>query len=424
VDYVWDHGATTASDNATPTVDTEYIVTVTDANGCSDSDSVMINVFSVTADAGADQDICLGETATLSASGGSSYAWSTGDNTQDINVSPTADTEYYVTVTGVNSCTDEDTIQVNVLTAPGTLETPVGISERCSGPGSDTITVEQVSGADTYQWFMSPVEAGSTTANDTSLIIDWSAAFTGNVFVHASAENQCGTVTSDSLEISITPTPVFELGSDTTLCNGDSIQLQGPAADSYLWSNTSTSDAIWVNSENTYWLEAVLSGCSFTDSIEISTSDASVDLGTDTIYASSFPISLDAGSGFSEYLWSTGETSQSIEIFSDGIYHVQVINASGCEASDTVCILDVTSMSDNKKPDISIYPNPADDEVMIKINGQPDCIEFYSSDGRLLRQVTARDSLMRINTAHWEPGIYLVKTSSAGGIHITKLLIR
>ncbi|MFP4664655.1 MAG: cohesin domain-containing protein, partial [Bacteroidales bacterium] len=118
VDYAWSHGAITASDNVTPSSDTEYIVTVTDANGCSDSDSVMINVFSVTADAGADQEICMGETATLSASGGSSYAWSTGDNTQDINVSPTADTEYYVTVTGVNSCTDEDTVQVTVHPLP------------------------------------------------------------------------------------------------------------------------------------------------------------------------------------------------------------------------------------------------------------------------------------------------------------------
>jgi len=144
--YAWNHGATTASDNVTPTSDTEYIVTVTDANGCSDSDSVMINVFSVTADAGADQEICMGETATLSASGGSSYAWSTGDNTQDINVSPTADTEYIVTVTGVNSCTDADTVEVIVHPLP-TAEAGAN-TDICQGSS----TTLSASGGVDYLW--------------------------------------------------------------------------------------------------------------------------------------------------------------------------------------------------------------------------------------------------------------------------------
>jgi hypothetical protein len=47
-------------------------------------------------------------------------------------------------------------------------------------------------------------------------------------------------------------------------------------------------------------------------------------------------IGLDAGSGFTSYLWTTGATSQTISATTSGEYRVTVTNASGCTASDTV----------------------------------------------------------------------------------------
>jgi gliding motility-associated-like protein len=47
-------------------------------------------------------------------------------------------------------------------------------------------------------------------------------------------------------------------------------------------------------------------------------------------------IGLDAGSGFTSYLWNTGATSQTISATTSGEYKVTVTNASGCTASDTV----------------------------------------------------------------------------------------
>ena len=47
-------------------------------------------------------------------------------------------------------------------------------------------------------------------------------------------------------------------------------------------------------------------------------------------------IGLDAGSGFTSYLWNTGATSQTISATTSGEYRVTVTNASGCTASDTV----------------------------------------------------------------------------------------
>jgi hypothetical protein len=61
--------------------------------------------------------ICAGASATLTASGGTSYIWSTAATTAGISVTPTGTTTYTVTVTNTNGCTDTEvtTITVNPL---------------------------------------------------------------------------------------------------------------------------------------------------------------------------------------------------------------------------------------------------------------------------------------------------------------------
>src|SRR5690606_18543161 len=82
VTYAWSPGTglsstTIAAPTANPTQTTTYTVTVTSANGCTDTDEVTVTVNAVPlVSAGPDQDICLGNSAALSASGGVTYAWS------------------------------------------------------------------------------------------------------------------------------------------------------------------------------------------------------------------------------------------------------------------------------------------------------------------------------------------------------------
>ena len=94
-------------------------MTVTDNNGCTNIDAVEVEVHDLpTADAGADEAICLGGWTDLSASGGASYMWSTGQSTANIAVSPTATSTYTVTVTDMNGCTDTDELEVIVHPLP------------------------------------------------------------------------------------------------------------------------------------------------------------------------------------------------------------------------------------------------------------------------------------------------------------------
>ncbi|MBA6154900.1 hypothetical protein H3Z82_19455, partial [Gelidibacter gilvus] len=78
--YKWSNGATGASITVSPSTSRTYTVTGI-SNGCEATDTVRVtvtNTVEVVADAGADQSICAGSSATLTATGGATYLWSTG----------------------------------------------------------------------------------------------------------------------------------------------------------------------------------------------------------------------------------------------------------------------------------------------------------------------------------------------------------
>ncbi|MBK7431443.1 MAG: PKD domain-containing protein [Bacteroidetes bacterium] len=106
--------------NVTPIVNTTYTVEVTDNNGCTSTDQVNVNVNNLpNANAGIDQTICRGSSATLNASGGTRYVWTPGNDTlPQLTVSPNSNSRYIVSVTDANGCTDNDTIDIIVNTLP------------------------------------------------------------------------------------------------------------------------------------------------------------------------------------------------------------------------------------------------------------------------------------------------------------------
>lgn len=118
--YYWNNSDTTASIIVAPTSNTTYIVTVVDAFGCKDKDTVIVRVSSTfpTANAGPDLTVCYGSSATLSATGGGFYHWSSGSNAASTTLYPIATTVYKVTVTNGDGCKDTDDVTVTVNTLP------------------------------------------------------------------------------------------------------------------------------------------------------------------------------------------------------------------------------------------------------------------------------------------------------------------
>ena len=131
--YSWSTGASTASITVTPTTTTTY--TVTGYNGsCSSSATVVVNVstnLNVTINANPPS-VCIGGTSVLTASGGSTYSWSTGGSTASITVTPTTTTTYTVTGSSGVGCSGTATVSVTVNPLP-TVSIDPSQSSICSG---------------------------------------------------------------------------------------------------------------------------------------------------------------------------------------------------------------------------------------------------------------------------------------------------
>src|SRR5690606_9385351 len=89
--YIWSTDETTTSITVTPTSSTSYTVTGIDANGCENTAKVTVTVIplpliSASANPGI---VCSGSPATLTATGGVSYEWSTTATGSSITVNPT-----------------------------------------------------------------------------------------------------------------------------------------------------------------------------------------------------------------------------------------------------------------------------------------------------------------------------------------------
>ncbi len=117
--FLWSNGATTPSITVSPSVSTSYSVIVTNfLGGCEAYDTVDVVVSPGVISNIPDQIICNGNSTTIAASGGGTYAWSTGASTADITISPTVTTDYFVTIT-LGTCSVIDTINIDVTPSSG-----------------------------------------------------------------------------------------------------------------------------------------------------------------------------------------------------------------------------------------------------------------------------------------------------------------
>jgi len=146
--YAWSSSlGTGASKSVSPTTTTTYTVTVTNAANCTSTASATVTVNTVTAAINGPTTICSGLQATLTASGGTSYAWSnSGGSSASATFTPTQTTTYTVTVTGAGNCTATASQTVSVQSAP--TATIAGSTEVCAG-SSTTLTAN---GGNTYTW--------------------------------------------------------------------------------------------------------------------------------------------------------------------------------------------------------------------------------------------------------------------------------
>jgi len=326
-----------------PTVSTTYHVEVFDGFNTDNSQiGVVVNALpavpSITA--GGPTTFCSGGSVTLSSSAGTSYLWSSGETSQNINI--TASGNYSVQVTNASGCqsatSTSTAVVVNPLPSSPTI-TAGGPTAFCIG---NSVTLSSSAGV-SYLW-----SNGATTQN-----INITAP--GNYTVQVSNVNGCQSAVSVETVVTVhalPAVPTVTAGGPTSFCSGGNVSLSSSVGSSYLWSNGATLQNIIVNSSDNYTVQVSdANGCQSAASIGIIVTvnalptAPSITAGGPTTFCSGGSVNLSSSPG-TIYLWSNGETTPDINVNLSASYSVQITDANGCQSSAS----DATTVTVNTLP--------------------------------------------------------------------------
>lgn len=354
--YSWSSGQTTAA--VTGLSANNYTATVTDANGCTAQQSIVVNQpTAMNASIATFQNVtCLGNangSISSSVNGGTppyTHHWSNGANTDIIN--GLAPGTYSDTIRDSKGCTR---IISQVITQPGTS---VGIPSTsavdilnvsCNGLADGEVDIQPSGGTGflTITWSNGDVgqTADSLSAGTYSLHI---SDFNGCTFDTIITVTEPAVLTSAFVNVSTAP-------SGTNIgCNGDTtgrakvLPIGGTAPYTYSWSNGSTSDSIYNAGAGVYivTINDSASRCSTSDTITLTEPSAPLDntlsiqnVGCHGEASGGIGTNTTGGSPPYVYQWSNGPAvTDSIGNLIADFYLVVITDMNNCQVMDTVTI--------------------------------------------------------------------------------------
>lgn len=156
-------------------------------------------------------------------------------------------------------------------------------------------------------------------------------------------DSTSGCFSSDSVLVTVNPSPAPMLGADTAICSNTSLTLDASSGPyTYMWSDSSSAQTLPVNSFGMYDVLVTdsVTGCTGSDTILVGINAApSFSLGSDAIICSGNSVSFSGPSGQYDYLWSTTDTTQAITTGNAGNYTLTLTDTvNSCFNSDTVML--------------------------------------------------------------------------------------
>ena len=346
--YNWGSGVTT--EDRTNLIAGEYTVIVTDANGCTATQTYNISQPSVLTLSNTKNDIlCYGATdgnISLTISGGVSgysYVWKNSANTtvgNNQNLNNISAGTYNVTVTDANGCSNA--LNSIVISQPSlfTVSASVLNNVSCYDGSNGSVSVLGAGGTTGYTYLWSNGVSDKTV---TSLKA-------GSYNVTATDANGCTASSSISISQPIAPIKLYANVTDSRSCAGtpsgaiDLIVENGNGTLSYIWNGPTS---IGTNIQDPTQLEAGTYSVNVNDAIGCTaTLTKNIGLAPTLIvtvngFDKSCAINPD-GSAYASvvggvtpytYSWSNTATTQSISNLNTGTYSVVVTDANGCTST-------------------------------------------------------------------------------------------
>jgi hypothetical protein len=350
--------------------------------------------------------ICSGNSINISASGATTYTWSSGQNSASVTLSPSVSTIYTLVASSIPNCNSTQTVAVSVTLTPNLAVSNV---TTCLG----TAATLAVSGASTYSW--------DTGATSTSILVTPTVNTTYSV-------NGFNGICQDTKTVSVvigSSLSINAASSQSTICSGSSLSLTASGASNYSWApGTSTLQSVSVSPlvTTTYTLSGASGSCTGVSTLVVNVlpiPSVILTSSSNTIVCVKSAISLTA-SGASTYSWSASAlTSSVISVTTSsvaGTYTFGVIGTAtnGCVRTATIsrvvdACVGIENITNNSNS-ISIYPNPFSNEL--KITEHNGSIEIYNAIGQLIfKQGVIANEV--VNTSEFAKGIYILKLFDA-----------
>lgn len=217
---------------ATPSVTTRYLVTATNAVGCSDTASMLLTINNgPTITKSSNATICKDSILQIAASGinAVSYSWTPTNGLNNSFIAnplanPISTTNYSVTVTGANGCSQKDSVLVTVLSKPTIVVR--GDTSVCNK--TPLLVSSNSTNATIFSW--QPV-----TGLSNPVIANPIAMPTISTQYIVTASNGICAV-KDTFNLGINPLPVIAKSIDTTICKTGTATLNVFGGVNYLWS--------------------------------------------------------------------------------------------------------------------------------------------------------------------------------------------
>ena len=299
--------------DGTPTEIDTFHYTITFTGDCTTSFTNMLIVAdTLTAAITGDSEICEGNSTTFTAAGGGSYLWNTGETGSSINKNQMG--LYSVTVISDLGCASKGDIFLTVN--PNPIANIIGESEICFGRSVLWTAI----GGIKYNW-----DNGDTSS---SIIVN-----TERIYSVTVTDNK-GCYSTSIKTLSIVNSPPAIISGTNIICEGTNSTFTASGGDYYLWSTGETTSSITINQLGTFYVTVTtLDGCISTGSKTLTYYTSSpVIIDGDSLVCKGMSTTWSVSDGLS-YIWSTGETSQAINLNTAGTYSITVTDFNGCMSS-------------------------------------------------------------------------------------------